>query len=98
MTDSLEERVAALETIIGRLTLAEEDFMTLVRVDTFRVGTRTRTVHLTHLPTGVTVAADSRAEGVVKLRKALAGHARRQCDLQEAERRRQRKTGASGAA
>ena len=90
MTDApgLEERVAALEAAVA--TLVEPDFMAQTRVDTFR-DTQVRSVRLTHEPTGVTVVAPDRAEGVFKLRKAIAGHARRQHDLQEAERRRQRK-------
>jgi hypothetical protein len=57
-------------------------------------------VRLTHEPTGVMILARSRAEGMVKLGKALAGRARREHDLQEAERRQQRKAAeeASGAA
>jgi hypothetical protein len=77
----------------------EPDFMSHVQAETLH-GTSILTVRLTHLPTGVTVAARDRQEAIYKLRKALAGHARRHYDLQEAERRRQRKAagGTPGAA
>ena len=77
----LEERVAALEAIVATLTTPEPDFMTRTRVETLR-GTEVLNVRLTHQPTGIEVVARDRAEGVYKLRKALAGAARRQYDLQ----------------
>ena len=96
---SLEERVEALEAIVAGLLQAEPDFMAYVRIDTFR-DTEVRAVRFTHLPTGVQVLADSRGEAVHKLRKALADRARREHDLQEQERRRERKAagGVPGAA
>jgi hypothetical protein len=94
----LEDRVAALEAIVAGLAQAEPEFMTQTRVETLR-GMEILNVRLTHEPTGITIAARDRAEAIVKLRKALTGHARRQHDLQEAERRAQRKTeGTPGAA
>jgi hypothetical protein len=85
----LEERVAALEAIVAGLT-AEPDFMARTRVDPVHASS-VLTVCLTHEPTNVSVVARDRAEGVFKLRKALADRARREYDLQEAERRRERK-------
>ena len=84
---SLEERVAALETAVAGLAQPEPEFMDRTRVETLR-GAEVLNVQLTHEPTGVTVAARDRAEGVHKLRQALAARARREYDLQEAERRR----------
>jgi hypothetical protein len=56
------------------------------------------TIRLTHEPAGITIAARDRAEGICKLRKALADRARRDYDLQETQRRRERKTeGTPGA-
>jgi hypothetical protein len=86
---SLEERVAALEAAVATLMQPEPDFMAQTRTEEFYGPILT--VRLTHEPTGVTVVARDRAEGVYKLRKALAARARREYDLQEAERRRQRK-------
>jgi protein subunit release factor A len=94
----LEERVAALEAAVAALPGPEPDFMQHVREEP--LGGDVLTVRLTHEPTGVTVAARDRAEGVFRLQKALAGKARREYDLQEAEREQQRKAAAeaSGAA
>jgi hypothetical protein len=89
----LEARVAALEAIVAQFATPEPDIMAQVRTEALH-GTSILTVRLTHEPTGVTVAALDRAEGVLKLRKALAGRARREYDLQEAERRRQRNASA----
>ena len=79
MTDpaALEERVAALEATVGRLVQAEADFMSVVRVDTFRVGMRVESVRLTHLPTGVMVEAPTRPEAAAKLERALERRAER---------------------
>jgi hypothetical protein len=85
----LEERVAALEAIVAQLTQPEPDFMRAVREDP--IDGNVLTVRLTHEPTGVTVLARDRAEGIYKLRKAITGHWRRLSDLQERERRRLRK-------
>jgi hypothetical protein len=86
----LEERVAALEAIVAGLVQPEPEFMAQTRVETLR-GMEVLSVRLLHEPTGITIAARDRDEGIVKLRKALADRARREFDLQEAERRRQRK-------
>jgi hypothetical protein len=91
----LEDRVAALEAIVAGLT-AEPDFMTRTTTEPLNGTGLTEagghlTIRLTHQPTGIEVVARDRAEGIVKLRKALAGRARREFDLQEAERRAQRK-------
>ena len=75
---TLEERVAALEATIGRLMLADEDFMSAVRTDIFHARKGTEAVRLTHLPSGVIVEADTRDEAVLRLKKAVAGHARRE--------------------
>lgn len=85
----LEERVAALEDAVAALTAPEPDFMTRTLVEPLE-NPGVLTVCLTHEPTGVMVIARDRAEGLVKLGKALQGRARREHDLQEAERRRQR--------
>lgn len=69
---------------------SEPDFMTRTKTEPLE-NPGVLTVRLTHEPTGITVHARDRAEGVHKLGKALAGRARREFDLQEAERRRQRK-------
>ncbi len=71
----LEERVAALEAIVAGLT-AEPAFMSEVRTDIFR-NTNTEAVRLTHLPTGVTIEAPTRAEATTKLGRALERHAQR---------------------
>ena len=71
-------------------TALEPEFMAHTRMEPID-GNLVLMVRLTHEPTGVTVAARDRTEGVHKLRKALADRFRRQYDLQEAERRRQRK-------
>ena len=77
---SLEDRVAALEAAVAELRQPEPDFMAQTRVE----GTYpTPAVRLTHLPTGVQVDAGSRAEAVVKMRKALAARDRRQQDLEQ---------------
>jgi hypothetical protein len=68
----------------------EPDFMTRTTAEPLH-GTEHLKIRLTHTPTGIMVVARDRAEAVHKLRKALAGHAARQYDLQEAERRRQGK-------
>ena len=86
----LEERVAALEAAVARLTQPEPEFMDRTRAETLH-GTEHLKVRLTHEPTGITVAARDRTEAIYKLRHALAGHARRQYDLQEYERRQQAK-------
>jgi hypothetical protein len=89
----LEERVAALEAAMAAL---EPDFMTRTTVEPLNGTGLTGdaghlTIRLTHQPTGIEVVARDRADGIVKLRKALTGRARREFDLQETERRRQRK-------
>lgn len=71
---TLEERVAALEALV--LPGADPE----VREETFRTRKGTEAVRLTHLPTGVMVEADTRDEAVIRLKKAVAGHARRQHD------------------
>ena len=86
---SLEDRVAALEAAVAELRQPEPDFMAQTRAEA--LDGPILTVRLTHEPTGVEVVARDRTEGVFKLRKALAARARREYDLQEAERRRQRK-------
>ena len=92
MTDTpgLEDRVAALEAAVAALTAPEPEFMAHTRAEPLD-GHGILTVRLTHEPTGITVAARDRAEGVVRLRRALAERARRQHDLQEQERRREQK-------
>ena len=79
---ALEDRVAALEAAVAELRQPEPEFMCQVRVDTYRAN-KVESVRLTHLPTGVQVDAGSRAEAVVKLRKALAARDRRQHDLEQ---------------
>ena len=99
----LELPFKALVVPGDELTVAqapEPDFMARVTTEPLGGPEHLRgalTIRLTHEPTGVTVAARDRTEGVHKLRKALADRARRQYDLQEAERRQQRKE-AGGAA
>ena len=81
---SLEERVARLEATIGRLILTDDDFMSVVRTDIFRrTGVRGEAIRMTHLPTGVMIEADTRDEAVIRLKKAVAGHARRQHDPEQ---------------
>jgi hypothetical protein len=87
---SLEARVAALEAAFALFAEPEPDFMTRVQTETLH-GTEHLKIRLTHTPTGITVAAADHTEAVYKLRKALAGAARRHYDLQEAQRRRERK-------
>ena len=93
----LELPFKALVVPGDELTVAqapEPDFMARVTTEPLGGPEHLRgalTIRLTHEPTGVTVAARDRTEGVHKLRKALADRTRRQYDLQEAERRRQRK-------
>ena len=70
---------------------SEPEFMQHVHAEPLR-GHGALTIRLTHQPTGITIAARDHDEGIYKLRKALADAARRQYDLQEAERRTQRKT------
>jgi hypothetical protein len=84
----LEDRVAALEAIVAQFAAPEPEFMDRVQAETLH-GTEHLKIRLTHTPTGIMVVARDRAEAVYKLRKALAGHARRQYDLQEHERRQQ---------
>jgi len=74
----LEERVAALEAAMAAL---EPDFMTRTTVEPLE-GHGALTVLLTYEPAGVTVAARDRAEGICRLRRALADRARRDYDLQ----------------
>ena len=93
----LEQRVAALEAIVAALVQPEPDFMTRTTTEPLDGAGLTGaggnlTIRLVHQPTGIEIVARDRAEGIAKLRKALAGRARRDYDLQEAERRRQRKT------
>ena len=90
----LEDRVAALEAIVAGLVGPEPEFMSRVRVEPVHASS-VLTVSLTHEPTAVTVVARDRAEGVYKLRKALAARARREYDLQEQQRRAGRKAAAS---
>ena len=54
-------------------------------------GTGLLKVRLTHQPSGITITASDRPEGIIKLRKALAAHAARQTTLQETVRRQQAK-------
>ena len=95
----LEDRVAALEATVAQLVQPEPVFMDRVRVEPVHASS-ILTLSLTHEPTGVTVVARDRAEGVFKLRKALADRARREYDLQEKQRRtgRRESAEASGAA
>jgi len=86
----LEDRVAALEAAVAHLAALEPDFMDRTRAETLH-GTDILKVRLTHEPTGITVVARDRPEAIVKLRHALTGAARRQYDLQETQRRQQRK-------
>jgi hypothetical protein len=90
--DGLREicRHTALEAAITILPGPEPDFMSQVKTEPLN-GKHLR-IRLTHEPTGITVTARDRSEGTYKLRKAFTDHARRQYDLQEAERRQQRKT------
>ena len=61
----------------------DDDFMSAVSEETFRrLRTQAEAIRLTHLPTGVIVEADTRDEAVLRLKKAVAGHARRQRDLE----------------
>ena len=87
---SLEERVAALEAAVAQLTAPEPEFMDRVREEPLH-GTDVLKVRLIHEPSGITVVARDRPEAVIKLRHALTGAARRQYDLQETQRRQQRK-------
>jgi hypothetical protein len=73
----LEERVAALEAIVARLAQSEPGFMSEVRMDESLIDGTTVWVRLTHLPTGVTVEAPTRAEAVAKLGRALERYAQR---------------------
>jgi hypothetical protein len=89
----LEERVAALEAAIAAL---EPDFMTRTTAEPLNGAGLTGdaghlTIRLTHQPTGIEVVARDRADGIARLRRALTDRARREFDLQEAERRAQRK-------
>jgi predicted HD phosphohydrolase len=86
----LEQRVAALEAIVAQFAEPEPAFMDRVQAETLHDAGHLK-VRLTHEPTGIMVVARDRQEAVYKLRKALAGHARRQFDLQHAERQRQAK-------
>ena len=86
----LEERVAALEAIVAGLVQPEPEFMAQTRIETLR-GMDILTVRLLHEPAGIEVVAADRAEAIIRLRKALAAAARRQYDLQETQRRAQRK-------
>ena len=75
---------------------AEPDFMTRTTAEpldgTGLTGTGgDLTIRLVHQPTGIEVVARDRPEGIAKLRRALLARARREFDLQEAERRAQRK-------
>ena len=93
----LEERVAALEAAVAALAAPEPDFMTRTTVEPLNGTGLTGdaghlTIRLVHQPTRIEVVARDRAEGIAKLRQALLARARRDYDLQEAERRRQRKT------
>ena len=85
----LEERVAALEAAVDALGAPEPRFMDQVKVED--IDGEYLKVRLTHEPTGVTVLARDRAEGVFKLRKALTARARREYDLQEQQRRAERR-------
>jgi len=83
---SLEERVTALETAVAALTAPEPGFTADVKtevLDTTTDGTVALMIRLTHQPTGVMVVARDRAEGIAKLRHALANRTRRQQDLQQ---------------
>ena len=87
----LEERVAALEAAIARLTQPEPAFMEQTRTETLH-GTEHLKVRLTHEPAGITIAARDRQEAIRKLQQALASHAARQTRLQEHQRRQQTTT------
>jgi hypothetical protein len=75
----------------------EPQFMQHTRVEPID-GHGVLTIRLTHEPTNISVVARDRPEGISKLRRALADRARRDYDLQETQRRRERKTeGTPGA-
>jgi hypothetical protein len=61
---------------LGIAEAPEPEFMSEVRAETFR-SSGVETVHLIHLPTGVTVEAATRAEAVAKLGRALERYAQR---------------------
>jgi hypothetical protein len=78
------------------LPVLEPDFMARTTVEPLDSAGLTGnaghlTIRLVHQPTGIEIVARDRPEAICKLRAALTDRARRDHDLAEAERRRQRK-------